>query len=298
MTANRWIASLPKVVYPELTLTPLPQTVRDVPGACVLGENVQWCYHWGEGPGCRPVPVRAWRLAEPRSSRIEAFRGVYCCSSEVGLASGNSLWPGPSMEGLAFHFSAAMTELVADIISRLPELSHIRIQHLHLGVTRCSRRYHGLLGRITPCRFPGGKLWQRRGCWQITLQRYWLRGFELLYLIAFPIPRFLDLPFEEKMITILHELCHISPRFDGDLQRYPGRYGLHSHSKKAYDRRMALLVRDYLASQPDESKFAFLRLSSRELLLKYSAICGEWLPVPRIIRFLSQSQRDNSLPMT
>jgi hypothetical protein len=210
------------------------------------------------------------------------FRSVERCSSVHTSDWKQNLWP---QRGVPWDFTAALTELVGDIVARVPEFRHIRVQQIHLGVTRCRRRAGGLLGRITPLRFPGGVLWRRYGSWQLLLQRYWLRGTELLYLIAFPLPRFLDLPFEEKLITIFHELCHISPRFDGDLHRHPGRYCLHTHSKKAYDRQVALLVRAYMQTKPDEQKWSFLRFCARELLKQHGAIAGEWLPIPRLLRF-------------
>ncbi|GBD37507.1 hypothetical protein HRbin36_02642 [bacterium HR36] len=285
MSANRQTASTPNA---DGLSTPLPQLALQAHQPKPLSpdqDTLSLCRRWGEGAGCQPVPIRLWRLADPRSARIVPFRSSQASRLRLGRHCSESLWPHCQEANAIFPFSAAITALVADIVARVPELAHIRVAQVHLGVTRSGRRGSGLLGRITPLRFPGGTLWRRYGPWHLTLQRYWLRGVELLYLIAFPLPRFLDLPFEEKMITILHELCHISPRFDGDLYRHTGRYCLHTRSKKAYDRRMAHLVRAYLETHPDEQKFAFLRFSARELLQKYSAIVGEWLPAPRLFRF-------------
>ena len=58
---------------------------------------------------------------------------------------------------------------------------------------------------------------------------------EILYVMTFCLPRFLDQPFEEKLVTLFHELFHIGPAFDGDLRRYAGRYEVHTHSQKEYD---------------------------------------------------------------
>ncbi len=52
----------------------------------------------------------------------------------------------------------------------------------------------------------------------------------MLYLVTFCLPRFLDQDFDDKFITLFHELYHISPRFEGDLRRHEGRCALHSHS--------------------------------------------------------------------
>ena len=43
----------------------------------------------------------------------------------------------------------------------------------------------------------------------------------------------------ERLLTLVHELYHISPRCDGDLRRFKGRNHAHGHSRKAYDAMLA-----------------------------------------------------------
>lgn len=105
----------------------------------------------------------------------------------------------------------------------------------------------------------------------------------MLYVIAFCLPRFLDQPFEDKLITIFHELYHISPVFDGDLRRHPGRYAVHSHSKACYDTHMQDLVREYLHAHPDPAIFEFLRFGYRELWEWGNGIVGVVIPRPKLL---------------
>src|SRR5947199_128866 len=74
---------------------------------------------------------------------------------------------------------------------------------------------------------------------------------EILYLMTFCLPRFLDQDFDEKFVTLFHELYHISPQFDGDLRRHAGRYAVHTRSQRGYDEQMAHLARAYLADGAD-----------------------------------------------
>ena len=60
----------------------------------------------------------------------------------------------------------------------------------------------------------------------------------MLYVMTFCLPRFLNQDFDEKIVTLFHELYHISPAFDGDLRRHGGRYQVHTHSQKNYDEEM------------------------------------------------------------
>ncbi len=183
-----------------------------------------------------------------------------------------------------FDFSRFLRKLCADITTQCPELSHIDNNRLLFAITRARKRSrHGLQARVTPLRFPGGFLRQRRGRTVYQIQRYFHENTEFLYLVTFCLPRFLDQDFDDKLITIFHELYHISPDFNGDLRRHKGRYTLHSHSKKGYDQHMAELARDYLAQNPDPALFQFLRLNSLQLQHRHRHIQGIVVPHPKIV---------------
>ena len=115
------------------------------------------------------------------------------------------------------------------------------------------------------------------------MQRYFLDEREFLYLMTFCLPRFLNQEFDDKLITIFHELFHISPHFNGDLRRHDGRYQLHTHSQRHYDRHMAQLARSYLAGQPDPALHDFLRLNFAQLEQRHGAVLGIVVPRPKIV---------------
>jgi hypothetical protein len=105
----------------------------------------------------------------------------------------------------------------------------------------------------------------------------------MLYILSFYLPRFHDLPFREKLITILHELWHISPQFDGDLRRHAGRCHVHTRSQREYDAAMGLLADRWLAMNPCRTLFEFLERDFRQLLAEHGAIHGSRIPVPKLI---------------
>lgn len=80
---------------------------------------------------------------------------------------------------------------------------------------------------------------------------------EILYILYFMLPRFLNRTPREKLETVIHELYHISPFFNGDLRRFKGRSVLHG-SHKAYDSKVKALTDEFLASTHDVSTYAFL----------------------------------------
>jgi hypothetical protein len=184
----------------------------------------------------------------------------------------------------AFDFTARMRALCADVAARCEELRHVHMPRVLVTFTPSrNRSRYGLQARVTPLRFRGGTLTRRHGPTEYQVQRFFVNEHEMLYVLTFCLPRFLDQSFREKLVTVFHELYHVSPAFDGDLRRHPGRYAVHSHSKDRYDARMAELVKDYLADHPEPGVFDFLRAGYRELWESHGGIAGVVVPRPKLL---------------
>jgi hypothetical protein len=226
-----------------------------------------------------PLPVRAVQLparTRPRTLGLEAPPWF-----QTGLAH------------RPFDFSGHVRRLCADIVRRCPELGHIDVSRLLFGMTQArSGQAHGLQARVTPLRFRHGRLTRCRRDGAYQVQRYFVGQREMLYLVTFCLPRFLDQDFDDKFITLFHELYHISPNFEGDLRRHEGRYALHSHSKREYDAHMAHLARAYLAGGPDRALHDFLRLNFAQLRHRHGSVLGVVVPRPRLIPITDTAARD------
>ena len=105
----------------------------------------------------------------------------------------------------------------------------------------------------------------------------------MLYLLSFYMPRFQNQAFGEKLVTILHELWHISPEFNGDLRRFPGRCYAHSQSERQYDKAMAELAAKWLLRHPPQEMLGFLRLSYRQLARRTGHVYGVKIPAPKLV---------------
>ncbi len=221
----------------------------------------------------RPLPRRAIGAVQPAAPRPAVPIGCHT---------------GPP--GMPFDFCGRVRGLLHDIAARCPELGHVRVPDILVSVTQArGTRVHGLQARVTPLRFAGGALVRQRRGITYQVQRYFEGDHEFLYLMTFCLPRFLDQPFDAKLVTLVHELYHIGPRFDGDLRRHEGRYQLHSRCRHAYDRQMAEMARRYLASRPDPDRYAFLRLSFAQLQERHRQVVGIVVPRPKIVPLLGQS---------
>lgn len=196
----------------------------------------------------------------------------------------NSSLPHPAHCPGPFDFSRAMWLLCHDISQRMEEFSHIRMPEVAVSFAQArSKVTWGLQAKLTPMRFEAGALTTHRVGREWTVQRLYRGEHEMLYILTFYLPRFLETPFEEKLTTVFHELYHISPLFDGDIRRLEGRYHVHSHSQEEYDREMAVFARQWLNKKPPKELYSFLRSRFSTLHRKYRGVMGLQIPIPKLI---------------
>ena len=115
-----------------------------------------------------------------------------------------------------------------------------------------------------------------------TVQRLFMEQREMLYILTFYLPRFLNQPFREKLVTVFHELYHISAQFDGDIRRLPGHFHVHSHSQKEYDDQMAVYLDEYLSTKPGPV-LDFLKGNFQSLRDCHGGVVGLQVPIPKLI---------------
>jgi len=192
---------------------------------------------------------------------------------------------GSSPEPSGFDFSLHMTRLCADMVARVPRLGHIDMSQVAVGFTQTRKAtLAGAHACLVPLRFAGGALEMTRDGRRWAMPRlYAPDGRELLYLLIFYLPRFLDAPPGEKLKTIVHELWHIGPRFDGDLRRHQGRCYVHGRSHAAFDAQVEELLAYWRDAEPPEELYDFLRYSFRELLERHGSVFGKRIRRPRLI---------------
>ena len=184
-----------------------------------------------------------------------------------------------------FDFTLHVRQLCDDMVYRLPPLRHIDLSRVAISFSQTRKAVsHGLYASLTPLRFAGGSRHTVRRGRKWTVQRLVDdSGREMLYLISFYVPRFLDQGFRHKLTTVVHELWHISPRFDGDLRRFRGRCYAHTSSQQQYDAKVEQLVDRWLSLDPPAHVYNFLRCDFGELVRRYGKIYGVKIPAPKLI---------------
>ncbi len=183
-------------------------------------------------------------------------------------------------------FTEKMRRICESMTSRVAALQHIRMDRVAVGFTQTrSASQYGCYATLTPLRFENGSLTTKRNGRLYTVQRVLdPQGEEYLYILRFYVPRFLNSDFRYKLTTTVHELLHISEKFDGDIRRFEGRCYAHSSSQKDYDAYAEQLASFWLATNPPEELYSFLHLNFEELQKKYGNLYGKQYAAPKLIR--------------
>lgn len=185
------------------------------------------------------------------------------------------------------NLTLELERLIAHITRNVAEFAHIDPRRVLVCVSSTrGGGVHGTYAKIHPLRFEEGKRSKtvRRGMrrYEYEMPQISHRGVEMLYVVYFLVPRFLNLPFREKMITLFHELYHISPDFNGDIRRFPGKNYAHGSSTKRYNVQMGRLVDFYLECLDDRSMIAFLEGDMEDVRGRFKTIVGRKMAAPRI----------------
>ena len=134
------------------------------------------------------------------------------------------------------NLNKAVRALIRDIAATMPEFSHVKASRI-LVVAGEARR--ASRGTVKPLCFRGGKSTDRSGRRKPIIR---IKGRRMLYCITLR-PRFFRASTAKGRVeTVMHELFHLSRRFDGTL--HAGRR--HSVLGKDFPRRLRPLVRRYL----------------------------------------------------
>lgn len=193
-------------------------------------------------------------------------------------------WIDSGIPGEPFHFSDHMRRLCGDIAARYEPLQHIDVSRMIFAFAQSRNlRSHGLQARVTPLRFHNGDLTRVHHGVNFQVQRFIHDSRDILYVMTFCLPRFLNRNFDDKFVTIFHEMFHLSAAFDGDLRRHHGRYSVHTASQKRYDEEMAAMAREYLQSGVDPKLHDFLRLNFAQLRQRHGSVIGYTTPRPKLI---------------
>ncbi|MCY1074983.1 hypothetical protein [Archangium lansingense] len=160
------------------------------------------------------------------------------------------------------NLNKVIRTLIRDIAAKMPEFSHVKASRILViaGEARRASR-----GTVKPLCFRGGRSTDRTGRRKPIVR---LKGKRMLYCITLRPLFFRSSTPKGRIETVMHELFHMSRRFDGTL--HAGRR--HSVLGKDFPRRLRPLVRRYLRQCPPELLKSFAHSGELRVL--------QWLERP------------------
>jgi len=181
-----------------------------------------------------------------------------------------------------FDFTGNMTRLVEDIIITLPVFSHISTKNILVAISPSNGSKNGVVAKLRPMRFEGGARSKTVRGIEFIAPEININSNHILYIVYFHLPRFLNHgDHKNKVSTVMHELYHISPMFNGDVRRLAGKNYAHGNSRKSYERLIDIYTDEYIKSTKHPELSTFLKYKYSELKHKTGAIFGDMIRIPR-----------------
>jgi hypothetical protein len=192
---------------------------------------------------------------------------------------------GSLVERKPFNYTDAVQHVVEDIVVTMPEFRHVDLSRVLLSITQARQAStHGVYASLLPLRFECGAVETVVRGRRYRMQPLRHHGREMLYVLYLMLPRFhAEQDYHGKLATLIHELYHISPAFNGDIRRFPGKNFAHGHSREVYHAAMCRLADRYLAASPRARSHEFLQAPFSELLAHPGGLVGRQVSKPRAL---------------
>ena len=202
------------------------------------------------------------------------------------------------------NYTGQLTLLMQDIVRTVPTLSFIDLNRVLVfarpGRSSADGAYASCHSLGLPTSDPGYFFWRDRKSGQVTRRTEWfvtkspkvvVGGTTMNYMISFALPRFTDQTLVRsrkrslypestpdwvaKLDTVVHELYHVDPE-QNCLRRFMRADGTESDAlhNATYFEDVAVLVQQYLATNPDRQLLEFLQYDFDGLRARYGSIAG------------------------
>jgi hypothetical protein len=229
------------------------------------------------------------------------------------------------------NYTERLTELMRDIVSRVPALSFIDMNDVLVFARAGRSNAEGAFATChclsLPASEPGYYFWRDRSTHALTRRSEWfvtkspvvtIGSRTIKYMISFALPRFCDQsrarsrkdkfypgadPWMAKLDTVVHELYHIDPELAGirRIKNDDGSYLVNCHGRQFLST-VAGLVHTYLDSRPSPEVYDFLRHDFAALNARHSGIAAASFrafpsfPQRYIERLAEQPRSDSDAP--
>ena len=179
-----------------------------------------------------------------------------------------------------FDLSEHIRRFAVDVSSSIDDFAHINHQAVIYGLQASKPTRSGMYAKVIPLRFEKGKYVREYNGHFYRMPRVMYNGHEILYYIAVLLPRFLRLNADQKILTLLHELYHISPECNGDIRRICAGKPAHGASRREYDRRLTGYI-PLIKQKISPDRLTWLEQDDHGLRGRFGEITGVRAKIPR-----------------
>jgi len=172
--------------------------------------------------------------------------------------------------------------IIEDISVKMPEFSYIANPHrILVCLARANNtRKSGVYAKIVPMNFPNGSPFKEFDGQLYSMPQILTPNGNIMYIIYIYLPRFFLQDFDKRLLTIIHELYHISDEFDGTIRMFGGKP--HGNSRERFNRNLLPFAERY-ASVADNELMDILKSDYKDLQKKYT-VTGRCMSIPKAIR--------------
>ena len=179
--------------------------------------------------------------------------------------------------------SQFLKELIYIISSRYQSFSHIQTDNIlvTMATNRKNSRRSMTFGKCVPLKFEEGRSTKTYRGRKIAIPTVIIDEINILYLIVFYKPKFFDLPLEQKIKVIFHELYHVSPQFNGDIRRFGKRKAAHGASREKYDSLFQEEMNDFIHFIKQTKYAKILNLNYKQIHKKFGSVKYLRMKIPK-----------------
>jgi len=170
----------------------------------------------------------------------------------------------------------SLREAAGEVCGWVPELAHVDVSRVQFALfyTRSAQRTL-TYARCYPLHRQAKQVGRR---WYALEPIYTSERRKARYILAFAWKRYWSMTPRKRLETLVHELYHISPRFDGELRSFESG-GFHGQGLRWFDRQVRELMETYV-SQDLEYDFPALSIS----LTSGLKVTGQKLQIPEWVK--------------
>lgn len=181
-----------------------------------------------------------------------------------------------AMQKTSYNLTADIEKLTRIIAREVEEFSHLDCDRIVFGMSSArSRSQYGVFARTYPLRFEGGARTTKHHGRLYEWPEWRVKGKSILYYIDFMVPRYLDLSPDQKIRTLVHELFHVSPFFNGDIRHLgKGRHKFHGRSREWYEKIITPMV-VATSKLAEVNDFPFIAHNFDVLTNRHGAVIGQ-----------------------